>query len=162
MKLCCRCKNDKHPNEFSFDKSRRDGKSNICRSCVQEFKTKNRIRRPGNRDKAYERERLRKYNLTSAEFAQLFLLQGSRCAGCGIQFTDHTKLQVDHCHSTNVVRGLLCRPCNTALGFVKDDIKVLKSLIKYVSSKRAGATVVQTMTPYHVQPTRKASHDSRI
>lgn len=36
--------------------------------------------------------------------------QDGRCAWCGY---DRESLVVDHCHMTGLVRGLLCRGCNT-------------------------------------------------
>lgn len=41
-------------------------------------------------------------------------------------------LSVDHCHNTNVVRGILCDNCNTALGRVKDSVETLEAMIEYL------------------------------
>lgn len=41
-------------------------------------------------------------------------------------------LQVDHDHRTGEIRGLLCRPCNIALGHVYDDPTRLAGLIEYL------------------------------
>lgn len=40
---------------------------------------------------------------------------------------------VDHDHKTGKIRGLLCNNCNTALGQVKENIKTLYEMIKYIS-----------------------------
>jgi hypothetical protein len=53
------------------------------------------------------------------------------CMICGLSFRDRRKM-IDHCHTTGVVRGLICFSCNTALGHFKDDIDVLKSAIRYL------------------------------
>jgi len=39
---------------------------------------------------------------------------------------------IDHCHSTNKVRGVLCNNCNTALGLVGDNISTLTNAVKYL------------------------------
>jgi len=41
-------------------------------------------------------------------------------------------LAVDHCHSTNKIRGLLCTDCNTALGLLKDNKELVKSALAYL------------------------------
>lgn len=43
--------------------------------------------------------------------------QDWRCAWCGY---DRDSLVVDHCHMTGLVRGLLCRGCNTREGTTFD------------------------------------------
>lgn len=42
-------------------------------------------------------------------------------------------LLVDHNHTTNIVRGLLCNNCNTALGKFKDNMEILTNAISYIS-----------------------------
>lgn len=59
-----------------------------------------------------------------------------------------SKLVVDHCHDTGIVRGLLCHNCNRALGLFKDKIEVLKNAIKYLE----GATTIPSgSTPKRVE-----------
>jgi recombination endonuclease VII len=41
-------------------------------------------------------------------------------------------LNKDHCHSTGIKRGRLCRSCNVALGHFKDDISRLERAISYL------------------------------
>lgn len=68
------------------------------------------------------RMRERVYGLSEATFEALLYVQEYRCAICGSEFTGEsreTKESVDHCHDTNVVRGLLCQICNLAEGYVK-------------------------------------------
>ena len=38
----------------------------------------------------------------------------------------------DHCHKTGKFRGWICESCNVLLGFAKDDISTLQSLVKYL------------------------------
>ena len=42
-------------------------------------------------------------------------------------------LCIDHCHDTLKVRGLLCNSCNVGLGCFKDNSKLLKIAIDYLS-----------------------------
>lgn len=64
--------------------------------------------------------------------------QHNKCAICGNKETKklHGKvvsLAVDHCHKTGKVRGLLCQNCNHGIGMLKDDPKLLKNAIIYLS-----------------------------
>ena len=53
-----------------------------------------------------------KYRIRSSDFEAMLSAQGGCCKLCGRR----RKLDVDHCHITGRVRGLLCRNCNTWLG----------------------------------------------
>ena len=50
-----------------------------------------------------------------------------------------TKLDIDHCHTTNVVRGRLCVRCNTALGKFGDTTVLLHKAIVYLEARSQGA-----------------------
>lgn len=41
-------------------------------------------------------------------------------------------LVVDHCHTTNKVRGILCEKCNQTLGLMDDKIEYLLNAVKYL------------------------------
>lgn len=51
-----------------------------------------------------------------------------KCEVCG----RNGRICLDHNHKTGEFRGWLCMSCNSALGMVNDDIKILKKLIKYL------------------------------
>jgi len=42
------------------------------------------------------------------------------------------KLAYDHSHKSGVFRGWLCMKCNTALGLINDDVKLLKKMVVYL------------------------------
>ncbi len=46
-------------------------------------------------------------------------IQNNKCACCGDIFPDGARIHTDHCHSTKIVRGLLCHRCNVAEGNLK-------------------------------------------
>ena len=77
-----------------------------------------------------------KYGLTMEQWRVIFDGQGGRCAACGM-IPDGgrvTSLCVDHCHATGRIRGLLCTPCNVALGLLRDDPARLEALATYARS----------------------------
>lgn len=77
----------------------------------------------------------RQYGLTLAAYEDLLIFQGGRCAICPAGLSDINPLHVDHCHASGKVRGLLCGPCNRALGLMKDDTDRLTSAVRYLLSR---------------------------
>jgi hypothetical protein len=75
-------------------------------------------------------EHRRRYGLSREDYTKLLTLQNNRCAGCAREFTDTP--HIDHDHLTGKIRGLLCKSCNLALGFVGDNKITLKQLIEYL------------------------------
>lgn len=69
--------------------------------------------------------------MTEEEYQTLLLHQDYRCSICGVQYLKE-RLAVDHDHQTNVRRGLLCRHCNTGLGWFRDNLNVLKAAVCYL------------------------------
>lgn len=64
---------------------------------------------------------LKTYGLTKEQYDQLYASQEGRCYICRRATGRTRRLSVDHDHKTGFVRGLLCRPCNTFLGHLRDD-----------------------------------------
>lgn len=69
------------------------------------------------------------------EYDKFYQLQNGKCAICGVESGSGNrgdKLALDHCHSTQKLRGLLCHRCNTAIGLFKDNTQIIESAIKYL------------------------------
>ena len=66
--------------------------------------------------------KIRKYGITLEQFNALLEAQGGKCAICGMSDKSNPAKfpVVDHCHTNNHVRGLICSRCNSGLGFFKD------------------------------------------
>jgi hypothetical protein len=62
----------------------------------------------------------KKYGISMDEWNALFISQGSRCAICSSEQHKSTNWHTDHCHTTGIIRGILCGPCNTGLGKLGD------------------------------------------
>ena len=77
--------------------------------------------------------RLKKYNISHDQYMNMCSAQAGRCLICKTEYPD---LSIDHDHATGKIRGLLCRYCNSALGFAKDDIDILLNAIIYLQVKR--------------------------
>lgn len=81
-----------------------------------------------------------RYGITVREFVKLGELQDWSCAICNNSLNMRpgkvmrTKsVGVDHCHSTGMVRGLLCSSCNNGLGLFKDSVENLTRAIDYLN-----------------------------
>jgi hypothetical protein len=75
---------------------------------------------------------IRTYGITLAQWDVMFAEQGSVCAIC-LTDTPGTKgWMTDHCHTAGHVRGILCSPCNLALGLLKDNPATLAAAITYL------------------------------
>ena len=84
----------------------------------------------------------RSHNMSVDEFNKLGDSQNWRCAVCRVPHGDDraTRLQVDHDHSCcpgtfscgKCIRGLLCLPCNMALGALKDNPERILALLQYI------------------------------
>lgn len=87
---------------------------------------------PEVREKARRRGVEKRYGISADQYAAMVDMQGGRCAACGEKSTK--TLHVDHCHTTETIRGLLCYNCNAALGHAKDDTDRLLALVAYITS----------------------------
>ena len=72
-----------------------------------------------------------KYNITLKERDLMLKKQNNKCKICNTKFSKVTP-NIDHCHTTNKVRGLLCRLCNIGLGHFKDNTEILTKAINYL------------------------------
>lgn len=50
------------------------------------------------------------------------------CQICG----DTDRLNIDHDHETNIIRGVLCNRCNLGIGFLKDNPYLLRKAAQYL------------------------------
>ena len=80
------------------------------------------------RDEILEKLKIAAHGVGREEFDRLFAAQDGKCAICH----QKRKLVVDHCHSTNQVRGLLCYNCNTGLGHLGDSLEGLTAALDYL------------------------------
>jgi hypothetical protein len=84
--------------------------------------------------KASKKYRIKKeYGLTMEQVDRIRQIQDNKCAICTTEFPDKYKVQIDHCHTTGKVRGLLCIECNWMLGKAKDDPVILTNAIEYLN-----------------------------
>ena len=76
----------------------------------------------------------RLYNIDLKDFNSMLLQQNNRCAICNesLDLTNPKKVCIDHDHSTGKVRGILCRNCNLAIGFFRDNPEYTNNATLYL------------------------------
>lgn len=114
--------------------------TSYCRPCGT-------LRSKASYEKNYQKHRaaqtFKKYGITQEVFDSLLKEQAGRCAICSTPLIFHKKRGavlpdgyrigvVDHCHTVGDARGLLCTPCNTGIGLLRDDPAILTSAIEYL------------------------------
>src|ERR1035437_2009586 len=82
-----------------------------------------------------------RYGITLEKARALLDAQGGRCAICKkeLDFDNGERGRgqpvVDHCHSSNKVRGMLCTNCNLMLGYSLDKKEILQTAINYLEKQ---------------------------
>jgi len=82
------------------------------------------------------------YGITLHDFDELLQMQNNSCAICSKPIEAlRRRMNIDHCHDTNKVRGILCTGCNTGLGHLGDNIEGLEKAIQYLKNPPANNLV---------------------
>ncbi len=86
---------------------------------------------------AYSRKQnLKRYGITVEKYEEMLCEQNNKCKICGTNKPHQRweRFSVDHCHKTNIVRGLLCGSCNLGIGQFNDDVHRLSRAIEYIKN----------------------------
>lgn len=83
---------------------------------------------------ARERSLKHRYGITTEEYSAMLARQGGHCALCDRTPASerHGRLNVDHCHDTGRIRGLLCTVHNSALAAFGDNEDGLIRAVAYI------------------------------
>ena len=143
MRKCAICQENKEINEFRIDARRGKPRTN-CKACDtsrhREWVEKNRDKvRASDRLRWQSKDRweahiLRNYGLSASDYERMLVDQQGKCAICKTDKPGGSakRFNIDHCHKSGAVRGLLCNSCNTALGKMSDNPEVLISAVIYL------------------------------
>lgn len=135
-KLCVDCHELKPIGEefWVYTGKKKNHLRSQCKVCWNSHQKKLRKLRhedPIKRQQYLDNKRERKmwkYGMGQAEFELMSADQDDRCAICRAK----AKLHVDHDHNTGKVRALLCSPCNTSLGLMKENPQAITRMIDYI------------------------------
>ena len=153
-KRCPRCGETKLISEFRNEPARPRGLAIYCRACDpairrekylarkhahNDYAKRYRQERPVQSSEYSRRHSLKKnYGITAQQWDEMFTRQNGCCLLCGEPSTSR-RLDVDHCHDTGRVRGLLCSGCNAGIALLKHDPVLLAKAIAYLSGELVAA-----------------------
>ena len=117
VKVCASCGETRRITDFTRVRRRADGRGSYCQDCTR------------------WRSRERKRGKALGWLARRLAAQGGGCAMCGTAAPPRTRSNpdgwhVDHDHATGRVRGILCQPCNTALGHIEAKVDLAADYLR--------------------------------
>ena len=144
-KKCSTCKEFKPRDCFWKRNSSPDGLAYICKKCDStrymkmkkafgpKLAAKQKEWRDHNKKRIRDTKRKAKFGLTGEQVDQMRLACNYCCEICGIHESKLSSrgLVIDHDHTTNKIRGLLCDKCNRGLGLLGDIAKTLEKAFNY-------------------------------
>jgi hypothetical protein len=100
-----------------------DSRASQCRTCRQDLHLR------------------RTFGISLKDKLAMIADQGGRCAnaGCAMPLIldgPRRNAHLDHDHDTGAVRGVLCRDCNLALGYLQDSPEMISGLLRYATTYR--------------------------
>lgn len=156
QRMCARCNLAKDPGDFHKRAKRPDGLHPWCKSCCRDY-NREYLLRPEAREQrlawrraneTYDREArvLYLYGISAEQYDALLRDQNDSCGICeatepgGRWNTWHVDHDHTHCPGKRgcevCVRGLLCNGCNLAIGYLRDDPKIIAAAAAYVQRTR--------------------------
>jgi hypothetical protein len=111
------------------------------RKIQKKYRVKN-LRRYAKNQAEWRRRNLRKhhdtfvkrtYGIGHERVKQMFVEQNGKCAVCENGFRNRKDMHIDHDHSTNQIRQLLCQNCNMGIGSFKENASILLRASEYIS-----------------------------
>jgi hypothetical protein len=134
---CTRCGIEKPLEAFA---PRKDGtlkRASRCRVCHALGTAELRLRNPAYGEGIRLKAKIRRFGPNANEiYDALRAKQNGCCAVCGKPESAKRNLAIDHDHETGVIRGLLCVSCNTLIGRLEANEKLLPLVLAYL--KRSG------------------------
>lgn len=107
-----------------------------CVACRRSTNDECRARRRELTDANARRVRLRvRFGISPEEYDALVALQGNLCALCREPQKQHFQyFAIDHDHNSGAIRGLLCTPCNAAIGLLQESPSLLRRAAAYIEA----------------------------
>lgn len=88
--------------------------------------------RDNNPNKCLDQKLRYHFGITLEDYNYMLKNQKGKCNICNQECKTYSRLAVEHCHKTGVIRGLVCSKCNAGLGFYNDNIELHEKAIKHL------------------------------
>lgn len=164
-KWCPQCKEFKPNSDFTKNKKKISGLSNLCREHANKavadhydknprsytpeqmahnkekatkWNAENKDKRRKQKCNSPEYLRQIRYGLTPEQYKTMWDEQNGLCK---IPSCKNPIQFVDHNHETNEVRALLCRQCNTAIGHFRENPELMREAALYVEKFKNGGGI---------------------
>jgi len=77
-----------------------------------------------------------RYKMSHEEYDDMMESTGDSCPICNYDFNEgRYKRNIDHCHDTGYVRGIICHRCNLAIGALEHDVSIFERAIEWLKRK---------------------------
>lgn len=131
-KCCTKCKVEKPLTKeyFPLHNKTKSGFDSWCKECRASYRS--------------ETRRGMYRSMISDESLKDIIETVKECVICG----STEELVVDHCHKTNIIRGMLCNHCNRGLGHFKDDPELLEFARMYLLGYSKSPEEIQEFEQY--------------
>lgn len=127
-RFCTKCRKEFPLSNFHKNPKGKYGKSAKCKACVnieaQDFRTRHPVKTAAKRFKVSIQEIEKVYYRTV-------------CDICNAPYKERRRHNIDHCHRTGKIWGLLCDDCNMGLGKFKDSPELLEKAKQYLERNNA-------------------------
>ena len=135
-KCCTKCAQNLPIDAFGADKKQLQGKNSWCKKCRSIAAGQWAAANPEKVAKTRRVDKLRKkYGMTLCDYDRMLSEQNGKCKLCGgTQRKDRKYFDIDHCHKTGRVRGLLCNGCNHALFLFDENLISAETAFLYLKT----------------------------
>jgi hypothetical protein len=125
--------------------TKKDYRRNWYKENKERLKELKKVYYQNNKIPQRERDLLSRYGISIKDYDLMRENQEYKCKCCGVTEqtllelypnSHHKTLCVDHCHTTQKVRGLLCNKCNTFIGFLEARSQHFEKAVSYLNESK--------------------------
>ena len=102
----------------------------------EKIKETNKKYREANSEALKDARYRREYGISRLDKERMYKEQNGLCGACYLPLPGNfDEAATDHNHVTKKIRGLLCSPCNTGIGLLRENVAILLEAAEYIKSR---------------------------